>query len=68
MSQSWRERRRAELGAARSGLELLKIVLLYRDAVGLDLFEQLPPHLCFADMIDAIIEREADAIQQAEAA
>ena len=68
MSSNWRERRRAELGAAQSGLELLKVVLLYRDAVGLDLYQQLPSHLCFNDMIDAILDHEADAVQQAEAA
>jgi hypothetical protein len=68
MSRNWRERRRAELNAAQSGLELLKVLLLYRDAVGLDLYQQLPSNLSFRDMIEAIIDHEADAVRQAEAA
>ena len=68
MSRNWRERRRTELIAARSGLELLKVVMLYRDAMGLDLFQQLPSNLSFRDMIDAIVDHEADAVRQAEAA
>jgi len=68
MSRNWRQRRRSELEAAHSGLELLKVVMLYRDAVGLDLFQQLPSNLSFRDMIDAIVAHEADAVRQAEAA
>jgi hypothetical protein len=71
MYDAWRERRRAELSAARS-LELLRLVMLYREAVGLDLYQQLPENLSFQEMIDTIINREAihheaDAIQRAAA-
>jgi hypothetical protein len=66
MSDSWRERRRAELAAPRS-LELLRLVLLYREARGLDLYEQLPAGLSFSEMIDAIVEHESEQLQRAAA-
>jgi hypothetical protein len=66
MTATWRERRRAELMAARS-YQLLRLVLLYRDAVGLDLYEQLPSNLGFPQMVDAIIDHEAAQIERAEA-
>jgi hypothetical protein len=67
MGTNWREQRRAELSAARSGLELLRVVLLYRDAVGLDLYRQLPSSLSFTNMVDAILDREADLVERAKA-
>jgi len=66
MTSSWREHRRAELTAARS-LELLRLVLLYREASGMDLYEQLPTGLSFSDMIDTIVDHEADQLERAEA-
>ena len=60
----WRERRRADLTATRS-LELLRLVMLYRDAVGLDLYQQLPANLSFQVMIDTILNHEAATIQRA---
>ena len=66
MFDLWRERRRTELTAARS-LKLLRLVMLYRDAVGLDLYQQLPANLSFQEMIDAIIDHETDTMQRAEA-
>lgn len=64
MSDLWRERRRAELMGARS-LELLRLVLLYREATGMDLYQQLPAGLGFAQMIDAIIAHEAEIMERA---
>ena len=52
----------AELAAARS-LELLRLVLLYREARGLDLYEQLPAGLEFSEMIETIVDHEADQLQ-----
>jgi hypothetical protein len=66
MDEAWRERRRAELMAARS-LQLLRLVLLYREASGLDLYQQLPPKLGFAEMIDTIVEHEARTLERAAA-
>jgi hypothetical protein len=66
MNELWRERRRAELTAARS-LELLRLVLLYREAQGLDLYEQLPSGLEFSTMIDTILDHEANMVERAEA-
>jgi len=66
MYDLWRERRRTELTAARS-LKLLRLVMLYRDAVGLDLYEQLPANLSFQEMIDAILDHESAAVERAEA-
>jgi hypothetical protein len=65
MDGTWRDRRRAELMAARS-FQLLRLVLLYRDAVGLDLYQQLPDGLGFPQMIDTIIDHEAAMVQRAE--
>ena len=64
MYDAWRERRGAELAAPRS-LELLRLVMLYRTAVGLDLYEQLPANLSFQEMIDTILNHEAATIQRA---
>jgi hypothetical protein len=64
MSDSWRERRRAELTAARS-LELLRLVMLYREATGMDLYQQLPAGLGFPEMIDMIVEHEATRLERA---
>ena len=64
MSDAWQERRRAELTAARS-LELLRLVLLYREASGMDLFQQLPAGLGFNEMIDTIVEHEAAKMDRA---
>ena len=64
MYELWRERRSAELAAGRS-LELLRLVMLYRDAVGLDLYEQLPASLSFQEMVDTIHNHEAATIQRA---
>ena len=64
MYNAWRERRRTELIPARA-LELLRLVMLYRDAVGLDVCEQLPENLSFQDMIDTIRTHEANTIQRA---
>jgi hypothetical protein len=66
MYDAWRERRKTELAAARS-LELLRLVMLYRDAVGLDVCEQLPENLSFQQMIDTIVDHEAATIQRAAA-
>ena len=52
--------------AARS-FQLLRLVLLYRDAVGLDLYQQLPENLGFPQMIDTIIDHESAMLQRAEA-
>ena len=52
--------------AARS-FQLLRLVLLYRDAVGLDLYQQLPSDLGFPQMVDAIIDHEAALLERAEA-
>ena len=64
MSDAWRERRRAELVASRS-LELLRLVLLYRDATGMDLYQQLPAGLGFPEMIDTIVDHEATEMDRA---
>ena len=64
MYDAWRDRRGAELIPARS-LELLRLVMLYRDAVGLDVCEQLPENLSFREMIDTIHNHEAATIQRA---
>jgi hypothetical protein len=66
MYDAWRERRRTALAPARS-LELLRLVMLYRDAVGLDVCEQLPENLSFQEMVDTIIEHEAATIQRVAA-
>jgi len=64
MSDSWRELRRAELTAARS-LELVRLVLLYREAKGMDLYQQLPAGLGFPDMIETIVDHEAARLERA---
>ena len=64
MYDAWREGRRSELTGARS-LELLRLVMLYREAVGLDLYQQLPENLSFQQMIDTILKHEAATIQRA---
>jgi hypothetical protein len=64
MYNAWRERPRAQAAPVRS-LELLRLVMLYRDAVGLDLYEQLPENLTFQQMIDTIVKHEAATIQRA---
>jgi len=46
-------------------LELLRLVMLYRNAVGLDVCEQLPENLTFQQMLDAIRKHEAMTIQRA---
>ena len=66
MYDASREGRRAQLAAARS-FELLRLVLLYREAVGLDLFQQLPSNLTIDQMVDTILDHEAEALQRAEA-
>jgi len=66
MYDAWRDRRRTELAGARA-LELLRLVMLYRDAVGLDVCEQLPENLSFQEMIDTIVDHEAATIQRAAA-
>jgi len=65
MTAIWREQRRAELMAARS-FQLLRLVLLYREAVGLDLYQALPSELGFPQMIDAIVDHEAAMLERAE--
>ena len=60
MYDTWRERRRTELTGARS-LDLLRLVMLYRDAVGLDLYQQLPENLSFQQMVDTIASARPEA-------
>ena len=68
MYDAWRgvgpDQRRADLIPARS-LELLRLVMLYRDAVGMDVYQQLPENLSFQEMIDTIVKHEAATIQRA---
>ncbi len=64
MYEAWRDRRKVQWIPARA-LELLRLVMLYRDAVGLDLYEQLPEHLTFQDMLNTIRNHEAVTIQRA---
>ncbi len=64
MYDAWRDPRRPNLIPARA-LELLRLVMLYRDAVGLDVCEQLPENLSFQQMIDTINDHEAMTIQRA---
>jgi hypothetical protein len=66
MYEAWRGPQRSQRIPARA-LELLRLVMLYRDAVGLDVCEQLPENLSFQEMIDTINQHEASAIQRAAA-
>jgi len=64
MYDVWHDRHRTQWIPARA-LKLLRLVMLYRDAVGLDLYEQLPEHLTFQDMLKTIRNHEAATIQRA---
>jgi hypothetical protein len=65
MGASWRETLIAELRALRAN-DPVKLLSMYRHLKGLGVENQLPPHVSFTGMIDAIVEDEPRRQQSAD--